>query len=145
MSYFAVKHKVTTLNCFYNKWILVNCYFSVKPFLVLKMTRYLFQMKLTLLTLLVIGLVDGLLGCSSTYEYHPFPVIEGIIAKCNLKAKVDMECYNVREQISCHSCLMENIRVKCPKLPYYVEYAEEIHCRTLRECIFNMDFRKCYT
>jgi hypothetical protein len=41
-----------------------------------------------------------------------------VIEKCNLKSIINWECYwNVKERITCHSCILENIRVKCPRLP----------------------------
>ena len=89
-------------------------------------------------------LVDESLTCYGPYDFNPFPIIEGIIAKCKQTSVVEWECYNVWEKTTCHSCVIENIRVKCPRMPDYVEYAEELDCRRLRECIFGLDFTECY-
>jgi len=88
--------------------------------------------------------MHGLLACYRPYDYNPFPILEAIITKCNLRSYLDWECWYVKDRLTCHSCILENIRVKCPRMPDYVEYAEELDCRKLRECIYNMDFRICY-
>ena len=83
--------------------------------------------------------------CNRPYDQNPFPIIEGMIDKCNLKSLVHWDCYfNVKERINCHSCILENIRIKCPRLPDYLEWATETDCGTLRQCIYSIDFRKCY-
>lgn len=99
-----------------------------------------------LLCLLVVSFCGLVQACNyRAYDYKPFPLIEEVISKCNLKSIVDWECYwNVKERITCHSCVLEHIRVKCPRLPDYIEWTEEVDCRRLRECIYNLDFKQCY-
>jgi hypothetical protein len=102
-----------------------------------------FQMK-TLLCILVLHLSVAF-GCYSQFDYNPRPLIEQAIVRCELKAAVEWECYwNVKERITCHSCVLENIRVKCQRLPDYIEYVEEADCRRLKECLYTLDFRQCY-
>ena len=94
---------------------------------------------------LALTMMSSVQCCRRAYDYNPFPIIEAVIDKCNLRSQINWECnWNVRERITCHSCILENIRVKCPRLPDYVEWTEELHCRRLRECIYSLDFRKCY-
>jgi hypothetical protein len=87
--------------------------------------------------------VDEALTCYRAYDFNPIPILEGTIDKCKQRANVDWECYNVWEKPTCHSCVLENIRVKCARMPNYIEYAEELDCRRLRECILNLDFTQC--
>ena len=86
------------------------------------------------------------LGCYSKYDYNPRPLLEQAIDKCELRSTVEWECYyNVKERLTCHSCVLENIRVKClQRLPDYVEWIEEADCRRMRECLYTLDFRQCY-
>jgi hypothetical protein len=59
----------------------------------------------------ILALVDG---CHRrAYDYKPFPLIEEVIEKCNLKSIIEWECYwNVKERLVCHSCVLEHIRCR---------------------------------
>jgi hypothetical protein len=64
-----------------------------------------------LVAVLVVGL--GLASACNyrAYDYNPFPLIEEVINKCNLRSIVEWECYwNVKERIICNSCVLEHIR-----------------------------------
>ena len=101
-----------------------------------------------LITLVLVAAQLALaMGCYSKYDYNPRPLLEQAIDKCELRSKVEWECYyNVKERLTCHSCVLENIRVKClvQRLPDYVEWIEESDCRRMRECLYTLDFRQCY-
>ena len=83
-----------------------------------------FQMKHLLFLLLLKSILTE--ACSSVrYDEDPVPYLTSVLAKCDLKPRVDYECSTASEQITCHSCVLENIRVKCPALPEYVEDVEQ--------------------
>ena len=65
-------------------------------------------------------------ACSSVrYDEDPVPYLTSVLAKCDLKPRVDYECSTASEPITCHSCVLENIRVKCPAVPEYVADVEQ--------------------